>query len=111
MESGNIDDFQIAATSFWNYEHAPYYGRLESTASWMADVSDTPDPHLVVDFRVLAMLVGIKTQGDFENNTFLTSFKIALKTGGEEASFNPYQENGAEKVRILWQQKAKQVRY
>ena len=95
MENGEIKDYQITASSHWNYEHAPYYGRLRSNAGWIPELSDG-DPYIIVDLLDITMLCGITIQG-YTIGNFVTSFKISLKFG--ENPFTPYQENGQEKVR------------
>ena len=95
MENGEIQDYQVSASSYWNYEHAPYYGRLHSSTGWISEPSDA-EPHITVDFLGTTMLFGITTQGYAVGN-FVTSFKILLQLG--DNPFNPYQENGHEKVK------------
>ena len=95
MENGDIGDYQISASSYWDYEHAPYYGRLQSNTAWIPQLSDG-DPYITVDLLYITMLCGITTQG-YTMDNFVTSFKISLKVG--DKPFTPYQENGQEKVR------------
>ena len=95
MENGQIHDYQINASSYWNYEHAPYYGRLHSSTGWISDLSDAA-PYIAVDFLTITLLCGITTQGYAVDN-FVTSLKISFKVG--DNPFNPYRENGHEKVK------------
>ena len=95
MQAGHIEDHQISASTSWKFKHAPYNGRLHSRSSWMPFSSDTAK-YLTVDLHDITMLAGISMQGAFEENNFTTSFKISLRTG--DNPFNPYLENGVEKV-------------
>ena len=98
MEAGHIKDHQISGSSSWKFTTAPFFGRLHSRTSWMPHDSDTAK-FLTVDFLSLTMFAGIITQGAFEEDNFVTSFKVSLKTG--DNPFNPYQVNSIEKVKLV----------
>ena len=75
MESGNIHDDQIIASS--NTASAPN-ARLSNLQGWSASPGD-PSPWLKIRLLVLTEITGVVTQGDPNGNGWVKSYKLSFE--------------------------------
>ena len=104
MESGAISDKQIKASSQWNFNHAPFQGRLHfqgiasKAGSWSARKNDLHQ-WLQVDLgSQYTKLTRIATQGRNAFSQWVTKYKLTYSN--DEVNFNYYRGQGqtADKV-------------
>ena len=102
MESREISDAQISASSEWNSNHAARQGRLNfqesgrKIGSWAAKYNDQ-NQWLQVDLGSSKHVTYLATQG--RNGGYpqwVTRYKMEYSSDG--TSFHCYQEHGTDKV-------------
>ena len=99
MESGGILDSQISASSEWNRNHSAQNGRLNFKNPDKADAwapKSSSGSWLQVDFKFLAIITEVLTQGRRDNPQWVTAFTISYTNNSNE--FIQYFENGVKKV-------------
>ena len=99
MESGRILDSQISASSEWNRNHSAHNGRLnfknpDKAGAWVPKPSS--GSWLQVDFKFLAIITEVLTQGRSDYPQWVKSFTLSYTNNSNE--FIQYFENGVEKV-------------
>ncbi len=99
MESGQILDSQISASSEWNSNHSAQNGRLNfedprKAEAWVPKSSS--GSWLQVDFKIQAIITEVLTQGRRDNPQWVTAFTISYTNNSNE--FIQYFENGVKKV-------------
>lgn len=101
MESRAIPDAQISASSQWDVNHAAIQGRLNFLAgggkqgAWSAKYNDQ-NQWLQADLGSSKKVTHLATQGRNAADQWVTSYKVEYSNDG--ASFQYYQEQGADKV-------------
>ncbi|XP_041458818.1 neurexin-4-like isoform X2 [Lytechinus variegatus] len=100
MESGAISDSMITASSSFSDRRSPRYARLhqrDGDGGWTANPNDESSaPSLTIDLGHRARVVAVATQGRYNSNEFVKSFKLACSNDGEKWNF--VLENQAEKT-------------
>ena len=98
MESGVISDKQITASSQWDFNHAPFQGRLHfqkltfKAGSWSARTNDLHQ-WLQVDLgSKYTKVTRVATQG--RNDVFQWVAKYKLTYSDDAVSFQFYREQG-----------------
>ena len=100
MQSGNIPDSRITASSEWSTGWAPRYGRLHGNKCW-APRSPHTYQWLQIDFKYKATVTEILTQGRRNANQWVTSYTIAYSDNG--VNFATYKgDEGQDKVTIVY---------
>ena len=96
MESTEIGDKQITASSYYSNENHGIYGRLNHpTRYWCPKNNDYVTPWLQVGFRSEVSVDGVDTQGggiSSRTKTFTVSY------GSDGIAFEVYKIDGVEKV-------------
>ena len=96
-----IPDAQMTATGYWSASYYPYYGRLNETrgaGGWCSRTKLGPrTAYLQVDMGTIRSVCAVATQGANVYNEWTTSYVLRMSTDG--ITWNPYEENNAEKVR------------
>ena len=98
MENGAILDEQITASSQWNFNHAPFQGRLHFQGSWNAGTNDLHQ-WLQVDLgSQYTKVTSVATQGRNDLAQWVTKYKLTCSDDG--VNFQYYKEQGqpADKV-------------
>ena len=98
MESGEIEDSQITASSEWDSEHGATNSRLnfvKNSGSWSSKRNDL-NPWLQIDFKYRATITDILTQGRFRIRQWVQSYTVSYSDNG--INFKPYQKSGNDKV-------------
>lgn len=96
-----IPDARMTASTFYNNNEYPYYGRLNGTrgnGAWCAKANNKGD-YLQVDMMKVYSVCAVATQGSRENNYWTTRYKLHYSTNG--ATWEFYKENRIHKVSIL----------
>lgn len=99
MQSNQIRDEMITASSFRDGNSSPEKARLNTNGFWMP-ATDSKTEYLQIDFLQQAYLTGISTQGRADAPTYVTSYKLQFSTDG--INWNTYRENNAEKVGLVF---------
>ena len=99
MESGQILDSQISASSEWDSSHRAQNGRLNfedppKPGAWSPKPSD--GSWLQVDFKILAIITKVLTQGRSDHRQWVTKFALSYSNNSNE--FIQYFKNGVRKV-------------
>ena len=105
MESGEIADAQISASSHWDYNHAAKQGRLNlkqrgiRQGGWSARASDR-NQWLQVDLGSFTTVAGVATQGrhTFRWRQWVTSYKVQYSNDGAIFQFYTETWNSSAKV-------------
>ena len=96
MESRQITDGQITASTVWNAGHSATNGRLNFTAgggktgAWSALRNDVHQ-WLQVDLGAKTEVTGIQIQGRQDLNQWVTSFTISYSSDG--TTYKPYHKS------------------
>ena len=107
MESGDISDAQISASSEWDANHAAIQGRLGFQAvsgkagSWSARANDG-NQWLQIDLgNQHTKVTGVTTQGRNGYSQWVTKYKLQYSDDG--VNFRYYREQGqtTDKVKVL----------
>ena len=94
MESGEIRDRQISASSEYNSNHGAILGRLhfqKSAGAWCAGRNNAHQ-WLQVDLRRPHRVIRVATQGRSNNNQWVTMYK--LQYGNSAGNLRYYREHG-----------------
>ena len=89
MESTEIRDSQINASSNYDVYHRDIYARLNHPTSYWTPVSSDSNPWLQIDFKSITTVDSIRTQG---GKTYTVSY------GNDGVTFKVYTEKGVDKV-------------
>ena len=98
MESGQIRDHQISASSQLDNSRAAFNGRLNVDKEFDAwgSVFTDQNPWLQVDFMVNTTVSAISTQGRKSANHWVKSYSLSYSNNGIDFQF--HKENGQIKV-------------
>ena len=103
MESGDILDSQLDASTEYDADHAAKYGRLHFTAGASAWVSDTNNLNQWLRIDLLnkgTKVTGVATQGrSTGDNHWVSSYKLSYTDDSESYQF--YQEQGENIDKVL----------
>jgi hypothetical protein len=100
MQSGRIPDSRITASSKWNRNWGPRYGRLYGNKCWISRPSDT-NQWLQIDFKYKATVTEILTQGRSDKDQWVRNYTIAYSDDG--MNFETYKGyKGKDKVTIVY---------
>ena len=102
MESGQILDSQISASSEYDSWHSAQNGRLnfedpDKPDAWAPKSSS--GSWLQVDFKIQAIITEVLTQGRKDDPQWVTEYTLSYTNNSNE--FIKYFENGGEKVTEL----------
>lgn len=99
MENFKITAPQISASSQFDGNHAPNYGRLHYPGTWAARVNDLHQ-WIQIDFRVQTTVTYAATQGRYGSSQWVTQYKLQYSNDGN--SFQVFKEQGVntDKVRM-----------
>ena len=102
MENLKITPAQISASSQYDVNHGPNYGRLHYKGHYGAWAAGVNDLHqwIQIDFRVQTTVTYVATQGRLASSQRVTQYK--LKYSNEENSFQVFKQQGenTDKVRM-----------
>ena len=100
MESTEIADKQITASSYYTVKYRGIYGRLNgpTDAYWCPDNDDYDAPWFQVDFMSEVSVDGIDTQGGVGSYSSRTE-TFTVSYGSDGIIFEVYKENGGDKVK------------
>ena len=99
MQSGKIPNSRLKASSEWNRDWGPGYGRLHGSKCWIARPSNT-NHWLQIDFKYRATVTAIRTQGRRDANQWVRSYTVAYSDDG--INFKAYRgDKGQDKVKQL----------
>ena len=102
MESNEIRDSQITASSEWRDHHRAANGKLNfmaggrKTGAWSARKNDL-NQWLQVDFQSSTIVTGISTQGRQDSVQFVKCYTISFSHDGKK--FHSHKAKGILKVR------------
>ena len=114
MESGEILDEQITASSIWDASHAAHQGRLnfqevykqngdvQKSGSWLAHTNDE-NQWLQVDLlREDSLVTSVATQGrnKFSPNQWVKDYKLQYSNNGVHFEYYKDQRQNSAKVRL-----------
>ncbi|XP_068753272.1 discoidin domain-containing receptor 2-like [Montipora capricornis] len=94
-----IPDNKITASSIYNSEYHPYYGRLNEDRghrAWCPKTETDRTDYLQVDMSAVHFVCKVATQGSKRGGIWTTSYKLHFSLDG--VRWNTYTENNAEKV-------------
>ena len=99
MESGQILDSQISASSEYDNKHSAQNGRLNfedtgKAGAWVPKSSS--GSWLQVDFEILVIITEVLTQGRGDLPQWVTAFTLSYTNNSNE--FIQYFESGVKKV-------------
>ncbi|XP_028411626.1 contactin-associated protein-like 5 [Dendronephthya gigantea] len=100
MESGDIKDDQINASSEFDKKHRPANGRLNFTpqngrkGAWSSR-NNNLQQWFQVDFQRSTLVTGISTQGRNSYNQFVKNYTVSFSEDGKK--FQKYSQNGGVK--------------
>ena len=103
MESSEIPDNAITASSFFNFHYKPFYARLRKNGeecTWEPTALGRSNSWLQVDLGKLAIITGIATQGTCYNiSEWTNSYSVSYSKDGNNWAY--FQESGSVKVNRL----------
>ena len=91
MENFKITPAQISASSQYDGNHAPNYGRLHYQGTWAAGVNDL-NQWIQIDFRVQTTVTYVATQGRSGSSQRVTQYKLQYSNDGN--SFQVFKRQG-----------------
>ena len=98
--SDAIPDGSLSASSKANNERGPSAGRLNGdNRGWSPETNTNHADYLQIDLQYDYVICAVATQGSFNNNQWITKYKIKLSLDG--VTFNTYKENNTEKVSLI----------
>ena len=98
MESGDIKDSQVTASSFKNDNRQPFSARLHNRLVDWKPGSNSGGEWLQIDFIDGVAVKKVATQGGvFGGNNWVTSYKLSFSR--DAVSWEFFDENGQDKVR------------
>ena len=98
MMSTVIRDSQITASTNYDGEYRDIYARLNHPTGWSPANNDYSSPWLQVDFTLVLTVDAIETQG---GGVLSYTKTYSISYGNDGISFQTYDENGAEKVKLF----------
>ena len=99
MESGQILDSAITASSFYSEYYKPWYGRLNlylGRCAWSTLTAGRDNAWIQVDLGDINLVTGVATQGRCTEDERVTSYTVAHSTDGVNWKF--YKESEIPKV-------------
>ena len=91
----------MTASTFYNSNEYPYYGRLNGTrgnGAWCAKANNKGD-YLQVDMMKMYSVCAVATQGSRKSDDWITHYKLHFSTNGATSEF--YKENRIDTVSIF----------
>ncbi len=82
MESGDITDSQITASSEASSALAAKYARLNLSPAWSAQINNL-DQWIQVDLVDIVQVTGVMTQGVVLYNQWVTKYKVEYSTDND----------------------------
>ena len=98
-DRNKIPDNRMTASTFYNSNNSPYYGRLNEnrgSGGWCTKTTTDRTDYLQVDMGAVHSVCAVATQGHRAGYDWITSYKVHLSTDG--VTWNSYKENNVEKV-------------
>ena len=96
-DRNKVPDARMTASSYFNSNSYPYYGRLNGDRGYTAWCAATDKiDYLQVDVGAGHSVCAVATQGDTAYPHWTISYKVHLST--DEVTWSSYKENNAEKV-------------
>ena len=95
MEDKRIREGDISASSYYNANLAPWFGRLNHLYAWMARTRNTKQ-WLKINFGYVTQFRGIASQGRSNSNQWVTSYVVTFSRYGN--TYVTYKENKRVKV-------------
>jgi len=109
MENFIITPAQITASSQYDGDHAPNYGRLHyqgNYGTWAAGVNDL-NQWIQIDFRVQTTVTYVATQGRFGGGQRVTHYKLQYSNDGNSFQVFKQQGENTDKVKMCFLYKTK----
>ena len=103
MQDRRISAHQISASTFWDPNYLPDYGRLNirhAHGSWLARNQNT-DQWYQVDFEAIVKLIEIHTQGLGVTGRWVKEYTVSYSFHPDRIDSQFYQQNGQTKVKQL----------
>ena len=97
-DRNKIPDARMTASTIYNSNCFPYYGRLNENRgyrAWCTKTTTDRTDYLQVDMGAMQSLCAVATQGA-SGSDWITSYKVHLSTDG--ITWNSYKEDNVEKV-------------
>ena len=95
-----IPDKRITASTYYNSQYYPFYGRLNGKRgwhdTWCSRNSDGRTGYLEVDMGSVHVICAVATQGGTGGDIKVTSYKLKLSLDGSRYNF--YMEDNTVKV-------------
>ena len=101
METKCIQDSSISASSKFDQNTFPYYGRVNSNDVWCPLANDTT-PYQQVKLPNTISLCGIGTQGGGTHNgnmMYGKTYSVSVSSDGEPTTWSSIEHDGATRVR------------
>lgn len=99
MESGDITDDQITASSEYNSNYGGVHARLKKGGFWAAKRNDA-NQWIQVDLGKIMTVKGVATQG--RPSSYLQCVtKYKLQYGNDGQTFSDYKEEGKSSAKVL----------
>lgn len=90
----------MTASTFYDSNYRPYYGRLNENrgnGAWCPKTQTDKTDYLQVDMGTVHSVCAVATQGANGASQWTTSYKLRLSMN--EVNWNTYMQNNVEKVR------------
>ena len=101
-DPNRIPNAQMTASSYYDSDFSPHYGRLNETrglGAWCPKTRQGPrSDYLQVDMGAIQSVCAVATQGAKHLSEWTTSYVLKMSMDG--VTWNTYKENNAEKVRL-----------
>ena len=94
-----IPDVRMTASTYYDSDYYPYYGRLNGNrgyGAWCPTTATDRTDYLQVDMGAVHLVCAVATQGENDLSEWTTSYKVHLST--YEVTWSSYKENNVEKV-------------
>lgn len=98
MESGEILDEHITASSVFSGDYPTRQSRLHSSRGWAPSTPDTDDWLQIKFGSPNTNVIGVATQGDSRDAQWVTEY--ALQHGNDTSNFLYYQEQGDDERKV-----------
>lgn len=82
MESGDIPDESITASSQLDSNHHPFFGRVHGLKAWCSAVGDD-DPYIEIKLHEEHSITALSTQGSSADGIWSSKYRIEYHTGGK----------------------------
>ena len=97
MESTEIRDNQISASSNYDVNNRDIYARLNYPRRyWTPTFMDNSNPWVQIDLQTILTVDGIDTQGGGDGGSWVKTFTVSYSNDG--ITFDVYEQSGVEKV-------------